>query len=167
MLEMKLTGGLEFAEKLKTKGVSIIAVLMVKLTQAMTQLQGRIVSEKLSGLILHRRSGAMARGIVAFPAQLQGEQIRAGVGATLTPAFYTAFFEEQEVGGTGGIGHMWAVNAVKGRALAFMIGGRQVFAKAIFHPPLAARPFLRHSAMEDLDDIQQQLQTALDEELQK
>ena len=57
--------------------------------------------------------------------------------------------------------------ATKARALKFMMHGREVYAKSVFSPGLAMRPFLRPSLEENEASIREQLQSAIDEQLSK
>ena len=59
------------------------------------------------------------------------------------------------------------IMATRARTLAFVTNGKQVFAKSVFSPGLAMRPFLWPSLQENAATIREQLQQALDEELGK
>jgi len=169
MLGMTIPEARAIVERLRGKSPAVAAAVMNRLNALLVEFQKYVVNEKLSGQLLHRRSGALARSVVVIPAEIKGTEITGGVTAGAAPAFYAKFFELPEVGGAAPVkgGGMWAVNAVKKRALAFMVGGEKVFAKYVFHPPLAARPFLSQSAEESLPMIREQLQAAIDEELAK
>jgi hypothetical protein len=165
MLSVQIKGSDALIKKLQKLPRSVRAVIMTTLNEQMAQLQSYIVSQKLSGQVLAKHTEKLVRSVVPIPATVTGTKVRAGVAAGGGPAFYGKFFEEPSVGGTGGIGHAWAINAVKGRALRFVVGGEVVFRQYVFHPPLAARPFLRPSAEEKLPGIIETMQEAINEAL--
>jgi hypothetical protein len=160
MLKISMTGGERLVEGLKTKPVTILNVLSSKLTQLMFQLQRYIVTQKLSGQILKRRTGILAGSVRAIPATLEGTKIVAAVEAGGGPAFYGAVHEH---GGT----HAYPIVAVRARALAFMMDGKKVFAKSVMHPAAQMRAFMAPSLAENEANIRAELQLALDQELNK
>ena len=140
---------------LKQKGPAIRQVLMSRLNILMLQLQRYIVTEKLSGQILKRRTGILAGSIHTVPAAERGTQITGGVQYGGGPAFYGPILE------SGSAAH--EIFAVKARALRFVTGGKIVFAKSVSHPGIPAKPFMLPSLEENMADIRTQLQTAIDE----
>lgn len=154
-------------EGLRTKGPTIVQVLMSKLNELMIQLQSYIVAQKLSGQKLVRRSGKLAGSIRYIPAVLEGTTIKGAVEGAGGPAWYGKLFEDEDAGGTGGVPHPWQITATKARALSFMVSGKRVYAVRVTHPPMAARPFMSPALEENAVDIETQLRVALDEELSR
>ncbi len=146
----------------KLQGMSprLVSALGVKLRALMFQLQSKIISEKLSGQVLHRRTGILAGSVRTLPVTTAGNTIASGVVSSEGPAFYGAI---NEVGGS----HAYKVMAVKSRALAFMLNGKQVYAKSVIRPPLRQRAFMRPSLLESAQTIHDELQRAIDQEIGK
>jgi hypothetical protein len=145
---------------LKAKAPQLIQVLTSKLTALMAQLQRYIVTQKLSGQVLKRRTGILAGSVTLIPIKVQGNRILGGIDAAAGPAFYG---NVHEYGGE----KEYPITAVKARALAFMVDGKKVFAKSVRHPALMARPFMSTSLAEQSAAIQEQLQAALISEVNK
>lgn len=160
MLKITLSGGEKLIEALKTKPVTIVSVLTGKLNALLFQLQSYIVSKKLSGQVLHRRTGVLSGSVRVIPATVAGASIIGGVEAAGGPAFYGAI---HELGGTSS----YQIVAVKARALAFMVNGKKIFATRVTHPAIKARPFMSTSLAENAENIKTELQAALDVELSK
>jgi hypothetical protein len=140
--------------KLRAAGPRIIQVITNKMNALMFLLEGKIKSEKLSGQVLQRRSGILSGSVRAIPAALEGTNIVGGVTAGGGAAMYASV---QEYGGT----HAYPVFAVKARALAFLMDGKQVFAKRVMHPPLPARSYMRSSLEENSAKIKSELQQSI------
>jgi hypothetical protein len=147
-------------ESLKAKGPRIIEVLMTKVNALMFALQAYVVGQKLSGQVLHHRTGVLSGSIRAIPAALEGTSIIGAVEGAGGPAFYGAI---HEYGGTGA----YPIVAVRARALAFLMDGKKVFAKSVMHPAAQIRAFMAPSLEENAADIEAQLRAALDEELNR
>lgn len=141
-------------EALQTKGPQIIQVLRTKLTALLFQLQSYVVSQKLSGQILNRRTGILSGSIRANPATLEGTIISGNVQGAGGPAFYGAV---HELGGS----KEYSIVPVKARALSFIRDGQRVFAKRVMHPPLRQRAFMGPSLDENAAKIKSELNAAL------
>jgi hypothetical protein len=161
VLNIRLQGGQKLIERLRTAPSRVVNVLSVKLNALLFQLQSKIVLEKLSGNPLHRKTGTLAGSVRVVPALLQGTSIVGSVTAGCGPAGLYAGVHEY--GGS----RLYQVLAVKARALAFVTNGKKVIAKSVIHPPAKERSFLRSSLKESAADIKQQLQDALNRELEK
>jgi hypothetical protein len=145
----------EFVKAMQTKAPRIMEVLTGKVTRLMFMLSSYVVSRKLSGQILHRRTGILSASIRAIPATVAGTKIIGEVQAGSGPAFYGAV---HEYGGS----RAYPILAVKGRALAFMMNGKQIFAKSVIHPPAKMRAFFTPSLDENAENIKAELQKAVD-----
>jgi hypothetical protein len=136
--------------QLEAKASRIHAVLGVKLRAITEMLASKIVSDKLSGQVLHRRTGTLAASAHAEPVSDDGRTLRASVVSSQGPAFYGKIHEY----GTSGVG--WEIRNVKAQALAFQLSTK-VFARSVFHPALPPRPFMaptleenRHAIIDEL-----------------
>ena len=161
--------------RLNGRGTAVVRALATRLTRLMLALQRHIVRDKLSGQVLHRRSGKLAGSIVAYPAELSGTQLVGRVEGASGPAWYGRV---HEFGGD----HEYEIKPVNGRALAFfpegysnVEGGREILrgmrqktnlqrrtkaitafgnkggvvVRAVYHhPPLMQRAFMKPSALE-------------------
>lgn len=143
-------------QALEQKGPRLVEVLMGKLTELMLQLKTYIVEQKLSGQVLSRRSGVLSGSIRAIPATLEGTKIVGAVEGGGGPAFYAAV---HEYGGSA----PYQIIATRARALAFVMGGKQVFANSVTHPPAIARPFMSTSLAENAATIEAELRAAVDQ----
>jgi hypothetical protein len=144
----------------KTKGGRAAEVLFVRVNQLMHQLASRVVTEKLSGNPLHRRTGVLAGSVHATETTISATKISGAVEAASGPAFYGV---AHEYGTTG----PYEITAVRARALQFVVGGREVYAKSVMHPAMPQRAFMRPTEVESADWIRNELEAALGEEMQK
>ena len=160
LLEIKLKSDPQkLVAALRAKPLAIVNALESRLNAVLMQLASYIVGRKLSGQMLARRTGILAGSVHTEPAKTVGTQSIGKVVAGEGPAFYGTILE------SGSRAHQ--IFAVKARALAFVTNGKQVFARSVFHPGIAARPFMRTSLEENAVDIRAQLQAALDAELKR
>jgi hypothetical protein len=160
MLKIGFGGGSDsrLVQVLRSRPAALLRALSSRLNALMFQLQSKIVTEKLSGNPLHRRTGTLAGSVRVTPAEVAGAKITAEVLAGGGPAFYASVFEEGCA--------PYQIFAVKARALRFVVGGREAFAKSVQHPAMYA-PFMRPSLEEFTPQIRSELQSALDAELKK
>jgi hypothetical protein len=164
ILKINLTGGPGLIDALQRKGPRIVQVLTSKLNALLFTLQSYIVSEKLSGQMLKRGTGALSASVRIIPAEFNATNIIGGIESSGGPAFYGKFFEIESAGGTGGT-KAHTIMAVKARALRFVMGGEVYFRKSVLHPGFAARPFMTSSLAENAEAIKSELQAALDKEI--
>jgi hypothetical protein len=158
-LKFTLSGDPTFKERMRTLGPRVIDVLSTKLNGLMFQLSSFIVSTKLSGQILHRKTGALAGSVrVSSPAMLVGGVIKGTVSAG-GPPLYARALE------SGSRGHQ--IFATKARALSFMTHGKRVFAKSVSHPGNIAYQYMRLSAKQAGDEIRVALEDAVNREIGK
>ena len=131
-------------------------VLRPKMQAITEMLASNIVTEKLSGQVLHRRTGILAGSVHAVPVTDAGTTtIHGAVESSAGPAFYGKIHEYR----TGGRG--WEIRSVGRRALAFQMSTKQVSAKSVFHPALPARSFMGSSLDESRDQIIRELGQAV------
>jgi phage gpG-like protein len=105
------------------------------------------IHQKLSGEVLQTRSGALAASIISS-IENDGSDLSISISSTGVP--YAAI---QEFGGKTAAHD---IVAMKAKALAFSMGGDQIFAKSAHHPgsTIPARPYLGSSLADMRDDIE-------------
>jgi phage gpG-like protein len=105
------------------------------------------IQQKLSGEVLQTRSGALAASIISS-IENDGSETSVSISSTGVP--YAAIQE------SGGKTAAHDIAAVKAKALAFSMGGYQIFAKSVHHPgsTIPARSYLGSSLVEMSDEIE-------------
>lgn len=145
---------------LPEKGDAVIAALVERTTIINNALQTKIAGVKLQGNPIKSHTNKLAGSVRVIPTQNDGEKISGGVQAGGGPAFYAKFLED----GTQGP-YTILPKDPKG-ALAFMVGGKQVFAKKVTHPGLKAYLFMKGTIQEEAPNIPRQYQEAVNEAVQ-
>jgi hypothetical protein len=149
-IRFELKGDYDLILKLRSSPGRIMEVLRVKLDALTNKTAGDIVAAKLSGQILHRRTGVLSGSVHATPATIEGTTIRGGIEAAGGPAAYGKIHEF-------GTPSAWTIINTKARALSFMLDGKRTYAKRVTHPAMLARPFMKPTALE----IQETLNASL------
>jgi phage gpG-like protein len=113
-----------------------------------------LIQQKLSGEVLQIRSGALAASIISS-IENDGSDTSVSISSTGVP--YAAI---QEFGGKTAAHD---IVAVKAKALAFSMGGDQIFAKSVHHPgsTIPARSYLGSSLAEMRDEIESGFKQAI------
>jgi phage gpG-like protein len=117
-------------------------------------LQEHVIRDKLSGQVLNQKSGALARSI---------QQMVTATDETVTGEVFSAgdvkYARIHEYGGTT---PAHDIIPTKANALAFAIGGKQIFAKIVHHPgsKMPERSFLRSSLADQATEIMDGLRSA-------
>jgi hypothetical protein len=151
-------------DSFRRKGVQLLEVLIKRSNSLMIRLQAKIVTEKFASgprpgfPLVGRVTSRLAGSVRAVPASVEGSSIVAGVEAGGGAAFYGKFLED------GTAPH--EIVATNKKALAFMMGGKQVFAKFVQHPGTRAYHFMRDSLAEFTPEIQAQLQQTINQVLE-
>jgi len=116
------------------------------------------IQQKLSGELLQVRSGALAASIISS-IENDGSDTSVSISSAGVP--YAAI---QEFGGKTAAHD---IVAVKAKALAFSMGGDQIFAKSVHHrgSTIPARSYLGSSLAEMRDDIESGFKQAVLEAL--
>lgn len=159
LLKIQFNRSQELFDALQRRGPQIVKVLATKLQGLMYQLQAKVVREKLSGQVLHRRTGTLAGSVRALPVRIENAKMIGTVEAGDGPAFYGRFHE------SGARAH--EIVATKARALQFMTHGKEVFAARVFHPGNYARRFMATSLQESAAQIVGELNQTLADEVKK
>jgi hypothetical protein len=149
------TSGVEAA--LQGRADRIINSLVRRTTAIDESLQAKITGEKLSGQVLHQRTGKLIGSVRTIPVTNDGATIAGGVQAGGGPAYYAVYQNY----GTAGPYEIRPIDP-KG-VLVFLLDGKTVFAKRVMHPGLPARNFMESTLEESRAGIISSLQSAVDE----
>jgi len=155
MLSVTLTGDAELAGRLDDLPAVARALVAAKSAALADQLLG-LVEDKLGGAVLHRRTGALAASVAVDGPILTD----AGVVTTLSAGADLKYAAIQEY---GGVTAPHAILPSRARALAFLVGGHQVFARIVHHPGshLPERSYLRSSLAEMAAEIEATIKAAV------
>jgi phage gpG-like protein len=126
----------------------VLRALEHKIAELTVDLQGYVVSRKLQGQVLNHKSGALSNSIQASDAKVVGTQITGDVFSS-SDVKYAGIHE------FGGVIPGHDIVAKNAKALAFMIDGKQVFARKVHIPDvkMPERSFLRSSLTENKERI--------------
>jgi phage gpG-like protein len=117
---------------------------------ALTQQLVDLIRQKLSGSVLNERSGRLRDSVAGRVIEGAGA-IQGSVSCEGVP--YAAV---HEFGGESA----YPIVPSSAQALAFMVGGRLVFARYVNHPPAKERSFMRSSFDDMRDEIAARLTVA-------
>jgi phage gpG-like protein len=125
----------------------VIEEVAKKVRSLTINLQRHVVADKLQGQVLKHRTGALGRSI-------QTEILRDG-GTTIGRVFSAGDVKYAAIHEFGGRTPPHDIFPSKAQALAFTIGGAQIFAKVVHHPGsnMPERSFLRSSLADMTDQI--------------
>jgi phage gpG-like protein len=156
MLQVALTN--DYAASLAAMPERLRQALADKANTLATELQAK-VQQKLAGTVLNARTGALARSIVATI-----DDASANVSVTIASNGDVKYAAIQEFGGTI---PPHEIVPVKAKALAFILGGKQMFAARVSIPTVTIpqRSYMRSSLAEMADEIREELQEAVAEGL--
>jgi HK97 gp10 family phage protein len=159
MLNIQITGDRELIARFTAMPDQVRRALLKKVTQLALQLESKIKTEKLSGQVLHVVSGKLRASIFNEVTQTGDSTI--GKAASSGDVKYAAI---HEFGGTIEIPEIVA----KGKALAFMQGGKMAFYKkvAAHTVTMPERSFMRSSLADMKDQIIQEMTDAVREGVQ-
>lgn len=155
MFTVSLAGGSELIERLDAMPAVVKAVLQTKVNALAIQLQAHVVRDKLSGQVLNVRTGALRRSI-----QEAVEATDTSVTGKVFSAGDVKYAAIHEYGGTVPAHDIYPSKA---EALAFVIGGRQVFAKVVHMPAvnMPERSFLRSALADMAEQIVGEMKSAV------
>lgn len=154
MITVSVKGDKELIRRFDDMPMALKAVLLQKTQALAIDIQGVVVSQKLHGQVLNHRSGALARSI-----QQEATSTDLKVTGRVFSSGDVKYAAIHEYGGTTSP-HDIVPN--KAQALAFTIGGKQVFAKVVHHPgsKMPERSFMRSTLAEWKERIIQEYQEA-------
>jgi phage gpG-like protein len=153
MLQISLDGGDEFSARLDALPDQLRVALTAKIQALAQALYAQVVGVNLSGSVLNARSGAL-RDSIQIDVQAEGARIDAKIFSN-GDVPYAGILE------FGGKTAAHEILRDKARALAFLVNGKQVFARRIQHPgsTFAARSYLGGA----LDDARGEIAASLRE----
>lgn len=153
MLQISLDGGDEFSARLDALPDQLRVALTAKIQALAQALYAQVVGVNLSGSVLNARSGAL-RDSIQIDVQAEDARIDAKIFSN-GDVPYAGILE------FGGKTAAHEILRDKARALAFLVNGKQVFARRIQHPgsTFAARSYLGGA----LDDARGEIAASLRE----
>jgi hypothetical protein len=136
----------------------LIAAIADKMSLLTLQLQQHIVQTKLSGQVLHPRTGKLIESVQPEPVRVEGPVVMGAVMAGGDQAMYAA---TQEYGGT----RPYEIVPVTKKALAFVWEGKQYIRQSVYRKPLPPRPYMAPSLEEMAAQITEGIREAVEEAL--
>lgn len=160
MLSISLQGDKELIGRLDAMPGKLQAALLQKVTYLALQLEAK-VKQKLTNDVLQVRTGNLRRSIANSVSQ--------SANSVIGKVFSSGDVKYAAIQEFGGQTKAHVIEAVNGKSLAFMIGGKQVFVKRVNHPgsKIPERSFLRSSLSDMRDDITTGLHETVMETLRK
>lgn len=155
MLSVTLTGADQLDARLDGLPAAILAAVAARSAALADQLLA-LVHAKLSGGVLQSRTGALGASIGVDGPKIEGDR----VVTTLVSSGDLKYAAIQEY---GGVTSPHDILPSRAKALAFLAGGEQVFAKVVHHPGshIPARSYLRSSLAEMAAQIDAQMKSAV------
>lgn len=159
IVSVKLVGDRQLLARLDSMPDSVRRVLTAKIMALALMLQGHIQKNKLSGQVLHVRTGALRRSI-----HVKVDQRATGVWGRVLSSGDVKYAGIHEFGGRT---KAHVIEPRKVKALAFMVGGSQVFAKRVNHPgsQMPMRSFMRTGLGDKAAQISTEMKAAVIEGL--
>jgi len=138
----------------------ITPALIQALNEYVMRLATHIRFQKLSGQVLHKRTGRLRESILPIFARQSGGLIWAGIGTNVKYAKIHEF---------GGVTRPHLILPRWKKALHFVKDGKDVFATKVKHPGsvIPARPYIRPSFEETQDQLVAGLEKAISESISK
>lgn len=155
MFNVVLTGDRELIAHIDRMPSAVRDMLRRKIRELALRLKGKIQREKLSGQVLNVVTGALRRSI-----QDGVEETDTGIFGEVFSSGDVKYARIHEFGGKT---RAHRIYPKKADALAFMMGGRQVFAKWVDHPGsvMPERSFMRSSLAEMAPVIVREMKEAV------
>jgi hypothetical protein len=146
MINVKIISTPAAITRLRERGPEIVEALMTKMNELMIRLRSRVLNESIPTFF--KAAPNISASVTMEPARVEGTKIIGGVTAGGTPATSKTTLRSgitysipviQEYG----VAHGWEILPFNKKALAFMMDGKQLIRRRVWHPPLEARPFMR------------------------
>ena len=157
MLKITVTGTDAVARRFQNMPENVRRDLMAKVLSLTIRLENHIKNDKLSGQVLKTVTGRLKRSI----------QYRVtDTGAMITGSvFSTADVPYAAIHEFGGRTSPHDIVPVKAKALAFMMEGKQVFAKIVHHPGsnIPERSYMRSSLKDMRTQIREEIEQVVRE----
>jgi hypothetical protein len=167
MISIKIISTPAAITRLRERGPQIIEALVMKMNELMIRLQHKVVGEALPAFF--KLSPNIASTVQFTPARLENGKIVGTVQAggpkttkiTLKSGAEVDYAAVQEYGVPTG----WEILPFNKKALAFVLDGKSLIRRRVWHPPLEARPFMRSSLEAMTPEITEGLKSAFLEAL--
>lgn len=162
MLKIELRGDRALVAKLDQGGARVQRELIKEVTASVLLLERHIKTNKLSGQVLHVRSGDLRRSVHAvLPVEQSGTTV-VGRVAQSGDVKYGAIHE------FGGRTRPHIIEAKNAKTLSFMFNGRQAFFRKVNHPgsQMPERSYMRSSLADLRQAIINRLRGAVNKGLQ-
>lgn len=146
MLKTELDAG-KLISDVGTMPAQVVAAVTTKMRQVTINLQRHVVNDKLHGQVLKQQSGKLARSIQ--------QDVHTDGDLVIGEVFSAGDVKYAGIHEHGGTTPAHDIIPNKADALAFMMGGKMVFAKIVHHPGsrMPERSFLRSSLADQSSDI--------------
>ena len=144
------------SQKIRSIYPETMKAAYVSMTRLVLELSNKIKFEKLSGQVLKTRTGTLRRSIRPLPVKNNDSVL---IGEVVTNLEYARIHE------FSGKTKPHEIFPKKGRALAFMMGGKQVIVKSVKHPGsvIPERSFMRTALNEMTPQIREVFENAAGE----
>jgi phage gpG-like protein len=154
MINIKIVGDRELIARLEHMPEKLRTALVRKVTALALKLEAK-VKDKLTNKVLHVRTGALRRSIFS-QVDDTATSVTGKVGSS-GDVKYAAIHE------FGGRTRAHIIEPKKAKVLAFMMGGKQMFAARVNHPGsvIPERSYLRSSMREMREEITVGLKEAI------
>ncbi len=161
MFSVQWVGDRELIGRLEAMPKQVRDALYKRVQILRLRLEGKIKSEKLSGQVLHVRTGRLRASI--FSEATQTDTSVTGRAASSGDVKYGAIHE------FGGKTPPHEIVATKAQALSFVMNGKQTFFKSVHHPGsvMPERSFMRSALSDMKDEIIDSLNAGVSEGIQK
>jgi hypothetical protein len=167
MISIKITATPDAITRMRERGPEILAAITEKMNALMIALQNKVLGTTIPRYF--KSAPNISSSVQLIPAQLAGQMIVGGVTAggprTTTVTKKSGAQVDYAAVQEYGVGHSYEILPFDKKALAFLLDGKQIITKRVFHPPLAARPFMRDALAEMTPEITEGLQSAVREAL--
>ena len=167
MISVKIISTPEAITRLRERGPQIVEALMQKMNVLMGALAAKVTGETIPQMF--KTDQRIGSTVVSQQAHLEGTKIVGYVAAggplttkiTLKSGAEVDYAQVQEYG----VDHGWEILPFNKQALAFLLDGKQLIRRRVFHPPLEARPFMRTALEEMTPEIIAGLESTFKESL--
>lgn len=157
MLTVEVQGDKELIAKFAAMPGRLKDALFRKMHLITSDLRNYIIQDKLSGQVLNKRTGKLQQSIA--------EAVTSANSDVIGRVFSSGDVKYAAIHEYGGHTKAHIIEATNGKALAFMMGGKQVFFKRVNHPGsnMPERSFMRSSLKDKKPYIETQIQAAANE----
>lgn len=148
---------------MRERGPEIVAAITEKMNLLMIRLQQKVVGTTIPRYF--KSAPNISASVQMIPASVAGSKIIGGVtaGGPRTTTITKKSGREVDYAAVQeyGVAASYEILPFEKKALAFLLDGKQVIARRVLHPPLAARPYMREALEEMTPEITEGLQQAV------